>query len=252
MKDDKLDSMIHETLLQGTDKAAEMKDTVWKNIETSVRHTGKRSKHSTSSNYRRLAMGLVSTAAAVAVIFFAGTTPGQAAVKKVADFLLPQKEIVQELEGNKEKAIVELNTSKIGYAMYIDKETYKLEQLEGRDKITPIYISEAKLPEVYMEIRHLPATESAGLAAQLEQELKDKGFEIRNSAEVTDPIAGTEIRAVNGNAWDSTVIQHYIVNDGKDGVFLITEQYFMEASEGHGARFYHMLKDFHITEENEK
>lgn len=37
---------------------------------------------------------------------------------------------------------------------------------------------------------------------------------------------------------------HGIADGGQDGSFTLTERYFLEAAEGHGARFYSMAEEF--------
>jgi len=66
--------------------------------------------------------------------------------------------------------------------------------------------------------------------------------------------AGREIllAAVDGSEWDSKVTQVYIISNEKEGSFVIQQKYFLEAAEGHGTRFYHILNEFKIVENKEE
>jgi RNA polymerase sigma factor (sigma-70 family) len=48
------------------------------------------------------------------------------------------------------------------------------------------------------------------------------------------------------------VVKYYLIDNGQGGTFVIEQHYFVEASEGHGARFDNMLKQFQVTKEPDK
>lgn len=123
-----------------------------------------------------------------------------------------------------------------------------MQNVNGKDKITP-KTKAANLPEVYMEIEQIKNNKPADVAASLEKELKGKYKRIENRGKVKEPINGTLIYASSGTKWNDTVIKYYVVDDTKGGSFIIKQQFFVEASEGHGARFDNMLKGFKIISE---
>ena len=67
---------------------------------------------------------------------------------------------------------------------------------------------------------------------------------------MTEPVEGYQLHGIQngGQKWDDEVVHAYVISNGKEGSFVITERYFLEAAEGHGARFYAMLQEFQILE----
>lgn len=64
---------------------------------------------------------------------------------------------------------------------------------------------------------------------------------------MTEPIEGYWLHGTTGSEWNSKVVTAYVISNGNEGSFVITENYFLEAAEGHGARFHHMLESFEIV-----
>ena len=50
----------------------------------------------------------------------------------------------------------------------------------------------------------------------------------------------------NGQEWDSPVEVRDYISDEQGGCFRITSRYFLEAAEGHGARFAAMVDTFTV------
>lgn len=100
-----------------------------------------------------------------------------------------------------------------------------------------------------MEITQIVDKDPNTVAADIENQLKAEFPIVENRGQVSDPIKGILIRATTGHEWNDKVVVYYLVDNTQGGTFLIKQQYFMEASEGHGARFYHMLKEFEIVKE---
>jgi hypothetical protein len=100
-----------------------------------------------------------------------------------------------------------------------------------------------------MEIKQVKDKHPGVVASEIEKELNGKFSKIENRGIVKEPVNGTLIYAATGQKWNDTVVQYYVVDNTKGGTFIIKEQYFMEASEGHGTRFYNMLKEFRIVNE---
>lgn len=186
-------------------------------------------------------------AAALILTFFFGTEPGKAAIDKIKELFEPEKNIVQDLEGNQEETLVELEQSKMGYVLYVDKERYDVVNKDGADRIIAKNQGEG-LPEVFMEITQIEGKGPDAVATDIEGQLKSKYPIVENRGQVSDPVKGTWLRAASGQEWNDTVVIYYLVDNTKGGTFVIEEQYFVEAEEGHGTRFYHMLKEFQIVD----
>ncbi len=248
--DNREDKKINEVLLKGTDEALELKDMVWKNIEKELGlKVGKVIEmKSKEKNNRRLFKYGSMVAAALAVVIFSNTEYGHATANKIREIFAPNKTITQSLEGMDEESNVSLKEGSSKYIVYIDEERYTMVSENGKDLISPKTKAE-NLPEVYMEIEQVKGKSPKIVASEIESTLKVKYPKVENKREVTDPIESILISAYSGSNWNDTVIKYYFVDNKEGGTFIIKEQYFLEAAEGHGARFYNMLKEFKILEE---
>ncbi|AGT30858.1 hypothetical protein M493_02625 [Geobacillus genomosp. 3] len=245
MDERKWDEMIQTALLYGTDEAAEQKEDVWVHIRSRMvkqrrkrRRTGKRG------------WMAVSAAAAVALAFLF-TAPGQAAIDQVKQWFAPKKVITEEIEGQKEQKEVTLNEGKAGYVIYVDESMYRMETRNGHDRIVPLHQGGSDIPPVYMEIRQVTDRSPETVAAELEQEVKEKYPVIIQTGKVKEPVTGYVIHGEAGYKWNDEVVKYYVVPNGKGGAFIIEQRYFLEASEGHGARFDYMVRQFHIVDKQE-
>lgn len=192
---------------------------------------------------------LVAVAAAILLAFTLQTDTGSAFIKGIKDMFVPEKEIIQNIEGQDEETDVNLNVgANSDYIIYIDEESYKMIQGEDADIITTLEPLPEKYPEVSMEIRQFPNDLPADLVKIVEADLKKDFPELREIEEVTEPVIGYLLHGLNGQDWDAKVVHTYVISNGKEGSFVITGKYFLEAAEGHGARFHHMLKSFEIVE----
>lgn len=244
------DEKITDCLIKETDQALELKKDVWAEIQNTIKNDNKKGEIDMSNKKKRksLLVTIASTAAAVVIIFAVGTETGRAAAAKVKEFFAPEKEIVQELEGQDEKADVTLEESEMGYIIYIDESRYQKESVDGKDRIVFKEKLDSNIPAVYMEIEQIKDKSPEDLATQIEGELKSTFTTVRNEGQVTEPLKAINLYARNGDEWNSKVVEYYLVDNGKGGAFVIKQQFFYEASEGHGVRFDNMLKEFKIVE----
>lgn len=176
------------------------------------------------------------------------TDTGIAIKKEMKDIFSPEKVVKQSIEGMDEEIQMKLNEgNRSEYVMYIDEERYKLTHGENSDLITPLHPAPENYPEVTMEIKQVPNEKPLDLVEKIEAQLH-KEFIKLEVAEVTNPIKGYQLHGAAGNKADSKIVNAYVISNGKEGSFVITQFYFLEAAEGHGARFHHMLKTFEIVE----
>lgn len=249
---DKFDEKIRKALEYGTNSAISQKEEVWQAIKSKTYNLPKGVSRMSRKRKRQkpiLKILAASTvAAALLLTFLIETEPGKAAIDKIKEMFEPQKNIVQELEGNQEETVMELNHSKMGYVIYVDKEMYDLVKSDEADRIVARHQGEG-LPEVFMEITQIVDKDPNTVAADIENQLKTEFPIVENRGQVSDPIDGILIRATTGHEWNDKVVVYYLVDNTQGGTFVIKQQYFFEASEGHGARFYHMLKEFEIVKE---
>lgn len=250
MDDRTLDSKITECLIKETDEAVKLKKDIWTEIQNNIQNEKQRGIINMFNEKKKKSIftTIVSTAAALAIFFFVGTETGRAAAAKVKEFFAPEKEIVQELEGQNENTDVTLEESEIGYIIYIDESRYQKESVDGKDRIVFKEKLDSNIPAVYMEIEQIKDKSPEDLATQIEGELKSNFTTVRNEGQVTEPLKAINLYARNGDEWNSKVVEYYLVDNGKGGAFVIKQQFFYEASEGHGVRFDNMLKEFKIIE----
>ncbi|MCM8901684.1 hypothetical protein KVG29_10680 [Caldicoprobacter algeriensis] len=122
---------------------------------------------------------------------------------------------------------------------------------DGKDRIVPNVDPGDNLPEVYMEIQRVADKSPQEMAAQIEAELKSSFETVENYGVIEDPVKSISLRARSGLKPNATIVRYYLVDDKQGGTFIIKQQYFLEAAEGHGARFYHMLKEFKVVNSQE-
>lgn len=250
--DESFDNKIKKALEHGTDNIVDQSEEVWQAIKAQTKYLPKGARRMNRRAKRRNRLSTIITtgtvAAAVLLTFFLRTEPGKAAIDKIRELFEPQKNITQDLEGNKEETLVELEHSKMGYVLYVDKDLYSVVNEDDVDRIVAKNQGEG-LPEVFMEVTQITDKAPDVVAADIDIELKAKYPIAENRGLVTDPLKGTLIRAASGGEWNDEVLVYYLIDNTKGGTFVIKQQYFVEAEEGHGARFYHMLKEFQIVEE---
>ena len=99
---------------------------------------------------------------------------------------------------------------------------------------------DTSLPTCEIEIVHLD-TSYEDAASQERAELETQ-WEIQEHAE-TDRIT---LSMHSGSEWNSPVEVRDYISDEQSGCFRIIRRYFLEASEGHGARFAAMVDTFAV------
>ncbi|EZP78515.1 hypothetical protein H839_01566 [Parageobacillus genomosp. 1] len=250
MDEKKMENMIRTALINGTESTVELEEEVWEYVQKNIK--GQRRKgRKIKTRKKRLWFAFVS-AAAVLMLTFLFTEPGQAGINKVKEWFAPKKVIVEEVEGQKEQKEVTLNKSKVGYVIYFDEKMYRVEKLNGKDRIVPLVQGSPDLPKVYMEIRQVTDQTPEALASSLEKQVKEQYPIIIQTGKVSEPVKGYVIQGESGRQWNDEVVKYYLVDNGQGGTFVIEQHYFVEASEGHGARFDNMLKQFRVTKELDK
>ena len=237
-----VDNKIQEVLLEGTKDAAELKDMVWSNIEEKLNLNIKKKKKSKLLTFSKYG----SIAAAIAVVIGVNTEYGEAAVSKIREIFLPNKVITEKIEGTDKNTTVNLKESSMNYIIYVDEKHYSMLKEYGKDKIVA-KVKAANAPEVFMTIEEVKDKTPQVIASEIEKELNTTYPNVKIKGIVSDPIKGLFIHAYSGTKWNSAVINYYLVDNTKGGTFVIKQQLFLEAEEGHGARLDNMLKEFKIV-----
>lgn len=256
---DPFDRQIQDGLNKGTEASTQMKEEIWQNIRRAIDseriEKAKEAPAFKRSNRTRTRSRLTyaaSTLAAVLLIFvIAPAKPTQALINQIKEWFAPQKVVEERLEGIPSKSQVTLHQGASNYVVYFDEDIYRMEQAGGKDRIVPKEKPGDIYPEVYMEISQQQASPEK-VAAELHSQLKDYPT-LLDVREVEEPRHAWEVYAVGGTggqAWNDEVVRFHVFDNEQGGSFVVKQQYFLEAEEGHGDRFKQILKEFHITEIN--
>lgn len=160
-----------------------------------------------------------------------------------ANQLEPEKKAILIIEGMEEEVTLQLQVSSLyPYAIYLDEDRYHKEEREDRDYILPRADVE---PEVFMAIWHRQGVTVAEALAEIEEQLQEEYADVLTQEEVENPLPAYYLYAASGNARNDTVDRYYLVQDFRDGVYVIQQRLFTEAVEGHGARFDGLLEEFY-------
>jgi hypothetical protein len=232
-----------------TEESQGLKDEIWNGLEQELfkeeRGDVRKLKKKGSINS---VIGVI--AAGLLIALSLQTDTGSAFIKSVKDMFAPEKEITQAIEGQDEETEVHLHEGKDSeYIIYVDEARYKIIKGEESDVITTIDPLPEKYPEVKMEITQVANEKPEDLVKRIEADLKVDYSELREIENVTEPVEGYLLHGINGNEWDSNVVHLYVISNGNEGSYVIREDYFLEAAEGHGARFHYMLESLEIVEE---
>jgi hypothetical protein len=266
-----MERMLKERMLEESRYPGHLKEELWARIEARLdtdaapRRAGRqRRRRNQMMRAVKIATGIAAVFAAVAV--YLSLPAGTAFMEDLQDWFAPEKKVEVTVEGEKEQTRQLLHQggdtggsaepdggdtkpALSRYVIYYDQERYKLVQQEGKDVITTKEPLPDRYPEVSLTIEQDPDTKPEDLIAGLEKEIKGKYAKTDAVEHVAEPVAGYRLHALNGQEWNSEVTTVYVVDNGKQGSFVLTMKYFLEAAEGHGARFEQMLKEFKVLSE---
>ena len=140
-------------------------------------------------------------------------------------------------------------TKKDGFQIIIDEERYKWSEKQ-ENVLVPKEPLDERYPEVSMKIEHFPSSPHTELLPELEEQMKETYSNVSEPESILEPVKGIKLHGIDQedglSNWDSPVSNIYVLDNGEGGSLVITEKYFLEAAEGHGANFYHMLETLEI------
>ncbi len=130
------------------------------------------------------------------------------------------------------------------FILYVNPERYRTVQADGVYTVEPLSSPEG-LPACDLRITHLANT---SLSAAAETAAAELAATYASVSQITaSPRAeGLLCTGSDGTAWDDAQAEVHLVDDGQGGVFRLTARYFLEAAEGHGARFADMIATFQV------
>lgn len=186
------------------------------------------------------------------------TEKGQALLKTLQEMFVKEKVVELQIEGEKEDIETEVQINEqLEYVIYIDNARYTLTKGETADTITTKTPLADRYPEVSMEIKRVEDTSQEEIIEEIKTTITREEMEITLEDTVDRGLPMKRIAAIGkgkqntsgnvGEDWDSPIYRYYVTEEINQQYYLITEKYFLEAAEGHGARFESMLNTFEIT-----
>lgn len=166
--------------------------------------------------------------------------------------LLPPKTETILIEGHEEEINYDSfgeipSSTNPGFAIYYDCDRYTMTEENGIYDIRPVAIEgvdNSKFPTCEMVIEH-STTDWQNLCTQTREQMRPN-WEIMSEVEILNNPERLAFSVHDGMNWDSRVESHYFLSDEMGGAYHITARYFLEASEGHGARFAYMVASFQL------
>jgi hypothetical protein len=131
-----------------------------------------------------------------------------------------------------------------GYEIVYDADRFEYSDKDGVDNFIADNSDPAIYPYVYLCINHLKDKSATDYVKKLSDTLSANGFKSEITTDATiGNYKGTILTAQAGSEWNSIIRNYYIIENGTS-IYVIEAQYFVEASEGYGARFEAMLNTF--------
>ena len=244
-----LDDEIHNELKKLTDDAIKMKNDIWKEIEKKTITLNKKKRKTT--RWRKISF-VASIAASIGLIYVLGTPTGHALMANMKDLLVPNKTITEQLEGTDEPIDYSLDIEEkqsetlADYAIYIDEELYTISHEQDSKIISAnLQSTENIYPEVFMEIKQSEYSLEETIE-EIQKTIQGEYEIVKERKEIETPILATLLEARQGDEWNDEVVRFYIFPNEKGGAFIVKQQFFFEAYEGHGVRMDNMLKTFEL------
>lgn len=243
------DEEMKRKLVEYTEVTDHDKNEVWNQLEKQLFTENDNSQSSSTQKVRKrknpLRAAILTGAAAVLLFVGAQTETGYAIMNQIKEMFVPEKEVIQEMEGNEEEVNLILHEG-TDYVIYVDEDFYRYEKGNVSDVIVPKEPLGEIYPEVSMEIIELPYQTPEAAIKEWEEQINETYEVIMPPEKVMEPKEGWRLHAIAGTEWDSPVINIHVVSNEREGSFLFIQKYFLEASEGHGVRFNEMIKEFYI------
>ncbi|MEX1376036.1 MAG: hypothetical protein AB1Z23_01055 [Eubacteriales bacterium] len=261
----RLDNDLKNAILKNTVSEKNAKDEIWENIQCELEGNNMKNTKKGGSKFAVAALSFILILLVLAVF----TPTGRAAVSKIMDLFEPEKTVDTTVEGEVETTGQQLQVGNtvspepdttpqkqlMTYVLYVDSERYSFETIDGVDTIVPINYP-ADYPEVSMKIEQITDKSKEEISSEIVNQLKSELDTVSEPYQVSEPVDGVCIDAYDGDPngtketmpqWNSKVVKYYLVDNTAGGAFMIKITLFVEAQEGHGARFDAMLNEFVVV-----
>lgn len=184
----------------------------------------------------------------------------QQELDKLSERYPEEQDVPLSIEGTEELIpMVRVVPGNFAYVLYADEERYDISfdtkfDSNVTDEST-VYLTArdqwgGEWPEVGLQIDTIPGRKPLELVSEKESLLEEKYRGATVTAEpVTEPVVGYKLHARQGTFPSSEVTTIYVLDQQHDeSTIVITQTLFLEAQEGHGARFHAMLKTLEVLE----
>ena len=240
-------------------KADRIMDALGKVKEDYIMESAPGKKKNKTPHFRWIAAAI----ALVMILTFFQTAPGVAALEIVKEAvtsfietLFPPKDIPVNVEGETEVKYQEAGGQEPemqedgtvvapGFAIYYDTELYTMSEENGVTYIR--FATDNDLPPCEVEIKHISNVTPYNAAEAVRKEMADS-WESVSEVRSLETREGLIFDFAAGMDWNSACGSVYFLSDGRDGCFQLTTRYFVEATEGHGARFSQMIQTFEVID----
>ena len=251
---EKFDQEVKEQLHKGTEYPNHIKEDIWNKIEQRIDNqqnsaTEKAKKTKKSIWFKLSRVGPIAAALLLVVMIFS-TETGNAFINNVKELFVPEKVVKEQIEGIESESNVTIQEGN-DYVIYFDQESYSMIKVDGKDRI--IFNQELSdiYPDVYMEISQTYENPQE-VVKQIQKQLQSEFVKVSDIMEVQDPLESFMVYAIGGTGgyeWDDPYVRYYVFSNEKEGSFIVQQQFFLEAEEGHGVRFDLMLEEFYLIEQ---
>lgn len=127
---------------------------------------------------------------------------------------------------------------------------------EEQEKIIDRRIEELEvfydsLPDCEIVIRKVDNLSSWHMAKKIYDEKMAEGWESLSEIAFNRQLSCIAFALSAGTLWDSMQEEHYFYDDQQGGAYHVILKFYLEATEGHGARFHAMLETFTVVNSDE-
>lgn len=231
-----------------TEEAAELKDATWTRIEAELIRTGEFNKQvKKKSKHKWIGFAAAAILALGIVGFgFYQTDVGYALYKDIKEMFVPEKDVNFQIEGHdEEQTVVIKEGDNQKYVLYVDETRYTTTKENGTD-VLKMHEQPEGYPIVSMEVQYIGKA-SETVLEEIKATVSDD-FTFKREEQLDQPHKGMKLVYTNGDEWNSEVQTFTILNHPDGGSVLAHQRYFVEAFEGHGARFDQMLNELEYVE----
>lgn len=177
-----------------------------------------------------------------------------AEIEKLNETYPEQQDVPLEIEGTTEQIpMVRVVPGNLAYLFYADEERYELSFDVTENDETPTFVTARdqlldRYPSVEMKIETFSQKQPTQVVSEQTALLEEKflGAEIE-ATQVSEPFAAYKLHAREGDEPSSEVITIYVLEEQhEEDTIVVTQSVFLEAQEGHGARFHAMLATLEV------